>query len=49
MVVLPSTGALRYHNRCIDGGNSAEYFGYTLVYALRERMSATLRLFLREN
>jgi hypothetical protein len=32
MIVLPSTGASRYHNCCIDGGTSPEYFGYTLVY-----------------
>jgi hypothetical protein len=25
MVVLPSTGASRYHNFCIDGGTSPEY------------------------
>jgi hypothetical protein len=31
MVVLPSTGASRYHNYCIDGGNSPGYFGYPLV------------------
>jgi hypothetical protein len=31
MVVLPSTSASRYHNRCIDGGTSPEYFGYHLV------------------
>jgi hypothetical protein len=31
MVVLQSTGALRYHNCCIDGGTSPEYFGYILV------------------
>jgi hypothetical protein len=31
MVVLPSTGDSRYHNRCICGGNSAKYFGYTLT------------------
>jgi hypothetical protein len=31
MVVLPSTGASHYHNCCIDGGTSPEYFGYTLV------------------
>jgi hypothetical protein len=30
-VVLPSTGASRYNNCCIDGGTSPEYFGYTLV------------------
>jgi hypothetical protein len=30
MVVLQS-GASRYHNYCIDGGTSPEYFGYTLV------------------
>jgi hypothetical protein len=27
MVVLPFTGASSYHNCCIDGGNSPEYFG----------------------
>jgi hypothetical protein len=32
MVVLPSTGASRYHNSCIDGGTSSEYIGCTLVY-----------------
>jgi len=31
MVVLPSTGASRYHNYCIDGGTSPENFGYHLV------------------
>jgi hypothetical protein len=31
MVVLPSTGASCYHNGCIDGGTSPEYFGCTLV------------------
>jgi hypothetical protein len=31
MVVLPYTGASRYHNYCIDGGTSPEYFGYTFV------------------
>ena len=31
VVVLPSTGALRYHNCCIDGGTSSENFGYHLV------------------
>jgi hypothetical protein len=31
MVVLPSTGASRYHNYCIDGGTSLENFGYLLV------------------
>jgi hypothetical protein len=31
MVVLPSTGASRYHNCCIDDGTSTEYFGYALV------------------
>jgi hypothetical protein len=25
------TGASRYHNCCIDGGTSSEYFGYHLV------------------
>jgi hypothetical protein len=33
MVVLPSTGASRYHNCCIDGGTIPEYFGYSLVCA----------------
>jgi hypothetical protein len=28
MVVLPPTGALRYHNCGIDGGTSPENFGY---------------------
>jgi hypothetical protein len=32
MEVLPSTGASRYHNCCIDGGISPEYFGYTIVH-----------------
>jgi hypothetical protein len=31
MVVLLSTGAPRYHNCCIDGGTSPEYFGYLRV------------------
>jgi hypothetical protein len=31
VVVLPSTGALCYHNCCIDGSTSQEYFGYSLV------------------
>jgi hypothetical protein len=30
-MVLPSTSASRYHNRCIDGGTGPEYFGYTSV------------------
>jgi hypothetical protein len=32
MVVLPSAGTLCYHNCCIYGGTSVEYFGYHLVY-----------------
>jgi hypothetical protein len=28
MVVLPCTGASRYHNCCIDDGTSPEYFGW---------------------
>jgi hypothetical protein len=32
MVVLPSTGASRYHNGCRDGGTSPEYFGNDLVH-----------------
>jgi hypothetical protein len=31
MVVLPCTGASRNDSCCIDGVNSPEYFGYTLV------------------
>jgi hypothetical protein len=31
LVVLPSTGASRFHNRCLDGGTSLEYFGCPLV------------------
>jgi hypothetical protein len=31
MVVLPSTGASRYHKCCKDGGTSPEYFGCILV------------------
>jgi hypothetical protein len=31
MVVLPSSGASRFHNCFIDGGISPEYFGYSLV------------------
>jgi hypothetical protein len=31
MVVLPCTRASRYHNWCIDGDTSPEYFGYYLV------------------
>jgi hypothetical protein len=34
MVVLPYTGALRYHNCCIDG-TSPEYFGYTIVFRVQ--------------
>jgi hypothetical protein len=29
MVVLPYTGASRYHNWCTVGGTSLEYFGLT--------------------
>jgi hypothetical protein len=32
LVVLSSTGVSRYHNCCIDGGTSPEYFGYHLVW-----------------
>jgi predicted metallopeptidase len=31
IVVLQFTGALRYHNCCINGGTSSEYFGWNLV------------------
>jgi hypothetical protein len=37
MVVLPSTSGSRYHNCCIDGGTSREYFGYTLVHRCPRR------------
>jgi hypothetical protein len=36
MVVLPSTGASRYHICCIDGGTSPEYFGCTLVKGISD-------------
>jgi len=36
MVVLPSAGALRYHNCCIDGGTSTENFGSTHVFCIRQ-------------
>jgi hypothetical protein len=36
MVVLLSTAVSRYHNCCINGGISPEYFGKT-PYALYER------------
>jgi hypothetical protein len=32
MAVLPSTGASRYHNCCVDGGTSPENFGSTHVF-----------------
>jgi hypothetical protein len=31
MAFIPPTGVSRYHNSCIDGGASWEYFGYLLV------------------
>jgi hypothetical protein len=31
IVILPSTGAWRYHNCCIDNSTSPQYFEYTLV------------------
>jgi hypothetical protein len=34
MIVLPYTGALRYHNCCIDGGTSPECFGYNFVFLI---------------
>jgi len=36
MVVLPSTGASRYHNCCRDGGTSPENFGSTHVIGILE-------------
>jgi hypothetical protein len=43
MVVLPSTGALRYHNCCIDGGTNPEYFGLIpgMVAPFNEVLSST--------
>jgi hypothetical protein len=42
------TGASRYDNRCIDGGNSPEYFGYHHVYNTARSMpwntQTTMRL-----
>jgi hypothetical protein len=32
MVVLPSTGTSCYHNCCVDGSTSLEYFVYHLVW-----------------
>jgi hypothetical protein len=43
MVALPSTGASRYQNCCIDGGTSSEYFGYTLVHTF-DHMDTQIRL-----
>jgi hypothetical protein len=40
MVLLPSTGASRYHNYCMDGGTSPEYFVYTLVSQLSLKYAA---------
>jgi hypothetical protein len=42
MVVLPSTGVSRYHNCCIDGGTSPEYFGYHPVFNLFQNGAITL-------
>jgi hypothetical protein len=36
MVVLPSTGASRYHNYFIDGGTSPEFFLYILVHVIQQ-------------
>jgi hypothetical protein len=44
MVVLPSTGALRYHNCCMDGGTSPGYFGCTLVLLTQENAGFDLHL-----
>jgi hypothetical protein len=41
MVVLPSTGVSRYHNCCIDGGTSPEYFGCTLEHVLHFNLSSS--------
>jgi hypothetical protein len=46
MAVLPHTGASRYHNCCIDGGTSPEYFGFRFVLregSLRSRKDEDLK------
>jgi hypothetical protein len=45
MVVLPSTGASRYHNCCIDGGTRPEYFGHTLVISFSSDFEFCLPVF----
>jgi hypothetical protein len=37
-------GASRYHNFCIDGGTSPEYFGYYLVCDLQVSTEHVLRM-----
>jgi hypothetical protein len=45
MVDLPSIGASRYRNCCIDGGNFPEYFGYTLVIHIRSYLDTRILLY----
>jgi hypothetical protein len=40
MVVLPSPGASLYHNCCIDGCTSPEYFGYIFIYPKRHHVTS---------
>jgi hypothetical protein len=37
MVVIQSAGASRYHDCCIDGGTSPEYFGFSRILYERHR------------
>jgi hypothetical protein len=39
------TGASRYHNCCIDGGTSLDYFGYHLVHSLPFHKKTQIRLY----
>jgi hypothetical protein len=43
MVVLLSTIVSRYHNCCIDGDTSPEYFEYTLVLKNETRQGHVAR------
>ena len=45
VVVLPYTGASRYHNCCIDGGTGSENFGYHLVYLATSYLFQCQKLF----
>jgi hypothetical protein len=39
MVVLPATGASRYHNWFVDGGSSPESFGYPFLHEISTRIT----------